>query len=85
MWWHACREIRALTSGLAELTGHPVRERCTRLNQMVVLLTLESVDEVNEVWADSSIAWRLSAAEVRSVLACRADLDPSSIASLLLE
>jgi hypothetical protein len=84
-WEHACREVRSLTNGLAEVTGHSVRERCAGLNQMVVLLTLESVAEVNEVWADSSIAWRLSAAEARSVLACRVDLDSSSIASLLME
>jgi conserved oligomeric Golgi complex subunit 4 len=73
-----------LTSGLADVTGQAVRERFARLNQMVLLLAMESLVEVAELWADTSIAWRLSAAEVRTVLACRVDLEPSDIASLSL-
>ena len=80
-----CRDVRALTSGLADITGQPVRERCARLTQTVMLLTLESLDEVSELWADGSVTWRLSAAEARSVLASRTDLDRSAVAELRLD
>lgn len=80
-----CRDVRALTSGLADITGQPVRERCARLTQMVMLLTLESLEEVGELWADGSVTWRLSAAEARAVLASRTDLERSAVAELQLE
>jgi hypothetical protein len=79
------RDVRALTSGMADATGQPVRERFARLHQIVLLLTQESTAEVEELWGDASVAWRLSPAEVRSVLACRVDLDRAALASLALE
>ena len=79
-----CRDVRTLTNGLADATGQTVRERFARLNQMVLLLTQESVGEVAELWADASVSWRLPPAEVRSVLSCRVDLDRAAIAALPL-
>ena len=78
------RDVRTLTSALAAITGQPVRERFARLNQMVLLLTTESLAEVAELWADGSMTWRLSAAEVRTVLASRTDLDRAAVAGLAL-
>jgi conserved oligomeric Golgi complex subunit 4 len=78
-----CRDVRTLTNGLADATGQTVRERFARLNQMVLLLTQETVAEVAELWADPSVSWRLTPSEVRSVLSCRVDLDRTAIAALV--
>ena len=76
--------MRALTSGLAEATGQPVRDRVARLHQVVLLLTQETTAEVAELWADATVTWRLTAQEARALLACRTDLDQSAVAALAL-
>eukprot|EP01025_Chloroclados_australasicus_P029370 TRINITY_DN29355_c0_g1_i1.p3 TRINITY_DN29355_c0_g1~~TRINITY_DN29355_c0_g1_i1.p3 ORF type:complete len:115 (-),score=17.30 TRINITY_DN29355_c0_g1_i1:55-366(-) len=79
------RDIRSLTAGLAEVAKQPVRERFARLTQIVELLTIESVDEVATLRSDETVTWRLSAAEVKSVLSWRVDLDRATIANLVLQ
>lgn len=80
-----CRDVRTLTAALAELTGQAVRERFARLNQMLLLLTVDTLSEVGDLWSDSSMTWRLSAMEVRTVLSSRSDLDRAAIAALPLD
>jgi hypothetical protein len=45
-----------------------VRDKFARLNQMAIILSLESVDEFLDYWGDESghITWRLTPAEVRA-------------------
>jgi conserved oligomeric Golgi complex subunit 4 len=80
----ACRDVRALTGGLADATGQAVRERFARLHQIAMLLTQESTQEIAELWSDASVSWRLSPAEVRTVLSNRIDLDQAAVAALQL-
>jgi hypothetical protein len=51
---------------------------------MVTILTLESLDEMADVWADDTLTWRLSQGEVKTVLSQRVDFDRASIAALRL-
>lgn len=76
--------MRALSTGLHEVTGQPIRERFARLSQVVELLTLETVHEVTALWSDESIAWRISPAEVKAILSWRSDFDPADISALQL-
>lgn len=76
--------MRALSTGLHEVTGQPIRERFARLSQMVELLTLESLHEVSALWSDEAIAWRISPAEVKVILSWRSDFDRADIAALQL-
>lgn len=76
------RDVRALSTGLAEVTEQPVRERFARLNQVVELLTLETLSDVMELWNDGAITWRINASEVRQVLSWRSDFDRAEISGL---
>ncbi|KAL6746871.1 component of oligomeric golgi complex 4 [Haematococcus lacustris] len=79
------RDTRTLVSHLADLTHRTVRDKFARLNQMALVLGLESVDELVDYWGgDSALTWRLTAAEVRSTLSQRADFSPAAIAALQL-
>lgn len=76
--------MRTLSTGLHEVTGQPIRERFARLSQVVELLTIENVHQVNALWSDESIAWRLSPTEVKSILSWRSDFERAEIAALQL-
>ncbi|KAF5839442.1 hypothetical protein DUNSADRAFT_727 [Dunaliella salina] len=79
------RDIRALVGHLSELTSRTVRDKFARLNQMALVLGLETVEELADYWGgDSTITWRLSAAEVRSTLAQRTDFSREAIKALPL-
>lgn len=73
-------------SRLSELTSKTVRDKFARLSQMAIILSLESVDELLDYWGDNagSITWRLTPAEVRAVLAQRADFSRERIVALPL-
>ncbi|GHP08915.1 hypothetical protein PPROV_000765200 [Pycnococcus provasolii] len=78
------REIRKLSSRLASsLSSTPagIREKLSRLSQMATLVSLESEDEVLEVW-DAKVSWRLSASEVRKVLSLRDEFTRERINAL---
>ena len=79
-----CRDVRALSTGLAEVTEQPVRERFARLNQVVEILTLETLSDVMELWNDRAITWRINASEARHVLGWRSDFDRAEISALQL-
>lgn len=68
------KEVRALVAFLSASTTWTIRDRLTRLTQIVVLLNLESCEEISEYWgpnASSNNTWRLTPAEVRQILALR--------------
>ena len=67
------KDLRAVGFYLVSLTSFPVREKLTRLNQMAMLLDLEELEDLYEIWGNNSgaITWRLTDAEVRRVLSSR--------------
>ncbi|KAK3814314.1 MAG: COG4 transport protein-domain-containing protein [Benniella sp.] len=80
------KDLRAIGFHLVSLTSFPVREKLTRLNQMVMLLDLEELADLDEIWGNNSgaITWRLTEKEVRHVLSSRADFRPEDVAKLAL-
>jgi len=69
---------------MVSLTTFPLREKLTRLNQMAMLLDLEELDDLFEIWGNNAgaITWRLTDQEVRRVLASRVDFHPDDVARL---
>ncbi|KAG0327438.1 Golgi transport complex subunit 4 [Dissophora globulifera] len=80
------KDLRAVGFYLVSLTSFPVREKLTRLNQMAMLLDLEELEDLYEIWGNNSgaITWRLTDAEVRRVLSSRTDFHPEEVARLKL-
>jgi hypothetical protein len=70
-------------SALADRT---VRDRFARVTQIASLLSMESAREVLDYWGPGAgpVVWRLSASEVRKVLALRVDFRRDAIAQLAL-
>ncbi|KAF9183499.1 Golgi transport complex subunit 4 [Haplosporangium sp. Z 767] len=64
------KDLRAVGFYMTSLTSFPLREKLTRLNQMAMLLDLEELEDLYEIWGNNSgaITWRLTDAEVRRVL-----------------
>ncbi|XP_036324054.1 conserved oligomeric Golgi complex subunit 4 [Rhagoletis pomonella] len=71
------QEIRALSSYLTGVTSWSVRDKMTRLTQIATILNLEKVDELSDYWSpengNETPSWRLTAQEVRTLLALRTD------------
>nr|CAG4642373.1 EOG090X02VY [Evadne anonyx] len=69
------KELRALITYLSGATTWTIRDRFTRLTQIVTILNLESLSEISEYWGPNtgSITWRLTPSEVRKILALRTD------------
>ena len=68
------REVRSLVSFLSNVTTWSVRDKFSRLTQMSTVLNLETVGEMADIWgsgSSSAHAWKLSQAEVRTVLGLR--------------
>ncbi|KAJ3199662.1 Golgi transport complex subunit 4, partial [Dinochytrium kinnereticum] len=63
------KDVRALTSYLVSLTKWSMRERFARLSQISILLNLERLEEVHEMWGVKAggVQWRLTAGEVKRV------------------
>ena len=79
------RDVRILTSTLADITQQAVRDHFARLNQMATILSLESVAEFLDYWGESStISWRFGEAQVREILQQRIDFLQDQIAALPL-
>ena len=79
------RDVRILTSTLADITQHAVRDHFVRLSQMATILSLESVAEFLEYWGESSsISWRFGENQVREVLQQRTDFSRDEIIALPL-
>ncbi|KAG0227489.1 Golgi transport complex subunit 4 [Actinomortierella wolfii] len=81
------KDLRSVGFFLVSLTTWPMRDKLTRLNQMSMLLDLEELGDVYDVWghnAGGAITWRLTVAEVRRVLQLRIDFSPEDVAKLKL-
>ncbi|KAG0004651.1 Golgi transport complex subunit 4 [Modicella reniformis] len=80
------KDLRAAGFYMVSLSSFPLREKLTRLNQMVMLLDLEELEDLYEIWGNNSgaITWRLTDAEVRRILGSRTDFHPEEIARLRL-
>lgn len=80
------KDVRALVSALSEMTSRTVRDKFARLNQMGIVLSLESVEEFLDYWGDDTghITWRLTPAEVKGILAQRSDFSKEAIAAFPL-
>ncbi|KAF9585781.1 Golgi transport complex subunit 4 [Lunasporangiospora selenospora] len=80
------KDLRAVGYYMVNLTSFPLREKLTRLNQMAMLLDLEELEDLYEIWGNNAgaITWRLTDAEVRRVLSSRIDFRPEDVAALQL-
>lgn len=79
------KEIRVLVNYLTSLTSWSTREKFSRLSQIAILLSLDSLTELFEYWNSSlTITWRLTPNEIRQTLLLRADFKPDEVRSLKL-
>lgn len=81
------KDVRAVGFYMVSLTTtFPLREKLTRLNQMAMLLDLEELEDLYEIWGNNAgaITWRLTDQEVRRVLASRVDFHPDDVNRLRL-
>ncbi|KAG0095611.1 Golgi transport complex subunit 4 [Podila epicladia] len=80
------KDLRAVGFYLVSLTSFPLRDKLTRLNQQAMLLDLEELEDIYEIWGNNagSITWRLTDSEVRNVLGCRIDFSPEAVGQLQL-
>lgn len=80
------RDVRSLLTYFGTITQRTVRDRFVRVTQIVMLLSLDKLNEVMEYWGVGSngVVWRLSASEVRKVLGLRSDFRSDQIAALRL-
>eukprot|EP00894_Picocystis_sp_ML_P003597 jgi/Pico_ML_1/54114/g4536.t2 len=60
------KDVRNLIGRLSGLTQGTVRDKFSRLQQIAIILNLESVQEILDSWGDNagSLSWRLSPAEI---------------------
>ncbi|KAF9167818.1 Golgi transport complex subunit 4 [Actinomortierella ambigua] len=81
------KDLRSVGFFLVSLTTWPMRDKLTRLNQMSMLLDLEELRDIFDVWghnAGGAIAWRLTIMEVRRILQLRIDFSSDEVAKLKL-
>ncbi len=67
------KEVRALVNYLSTATTWTIRDRLTRLTQIVTLLNMENLAEIVEYWGPNAgpITWMLTPQEVRQILMLR--------------
>nr|CAG4650012.1 EOG090X02VY [Sida crystallina] len=80
------KEVRMLVAYLSAATTWTIRDRFTRLTQIVTLLNLEKLSELSEYWGPNagSITWRLKSSEVQQVLSLRTDFRGEELRRLKL-
>jgi hypothetical protein len=78
------KDVRQLSAYFSRSSQHTVRDKMARLVQMANILQLERPSEILDYWGDGNEVWRLSADEVRRVLALRADFQAKDISNLKL-
>ena len=73
-------------SHFSEIYQSSVREMFARLTQMATILCFESVEEMSDYWRDEreSINWRLSPAEIETILKLRRDFSEANISAFAL-
>eukprot|EP00731_Ephydatia_muelleri_P026667 Em0018g767a len=80
------RELRTLVAYISSLTQWPVRDKFSRLQQVVTILTLETLGEILDYWGSNAgpMIWRLSTSEVRRVLHLRVDFKADDVNKMKL-
>ena len=81
------RDVRMLTTTLADATQQGTREKFARLSQIATLLSLEAVDEVAELHGGgmaAGVRWHLGDTQIREILSLRHDFAQADIAALTL-
>lgn len=78
------KEIRSLASYLAAATSWSIRDKFARLSQIATILSIEKVEELVDYCGADAMAWRLTPAEARNILALRTDLKSDEIRRLKL-
>ncbi|KAI8849922.1 eukaryotic translation initiation factor 3 subunit 8 N-terminus-domain-containing protein [Chytridium lagenaria] len=80
------KDVRALTSYLVNLTKWSMRDKFSRLSQIAILMNLEKLAEIHEVWGAKAggVQWRLTVNEVKRYMALRVDFKAEEIAALQL-
>ncbi|CAJ0895435.1 9128_t:CDS:10 [Entrophospora sp. SA101] len=84
------KDLRSVTNYFLSKMQWPFRDRFTRLNQISILLNLETIDEIHEYWGGSSksssdfITWRLTVMEVKRIVGLRVDFNDEEISTLKL-
>ncbi|XP_032781515.2 conserved oligomeric Golgi complex subunit 4 isoform X1 [Daphnia magna] len=80
------KEIRALITYLSTTTTWTIRDRFTRLTQIVTILNIETLAEISEYWGPNAgtVTWRLTPQEVREILMLRTDFRADEIKRLKL-
>lgn len=73
------KEVRSLSSYLANATSWSVRDKFVRLTQIATVLSIEKLEELADYCGADAIAWRLSQTEVKKILALRTDLRPDDV------
>jgi len=76
------RDVRTFGKRLGEISSRSVRDKLSRLSQIVTLLNLEREVEVLDITSHGGL--RLSAAEIRQVLLLRVEFRKETIAQLRL-
>jgi len=80
------KEVRLLVAYLSAATTWTIRDRFTRLTQIVTLLNLEKLSELSEYWGPNSgsITWLLTPNQVRQILSLRTDFRSEEVKRLKL-
>ena len=80
------KEYRQLASYLTNIAGWKVREKCSKLSQIVNILTSDSVDEAVNFFKqlETSSTGILTLNDLRKVLALRVDFPKDKIKSIKL-
>jgi hypothetical protein len=83
---HFEREIRKLVANLTSLMQCQMRDIFSRLNQIGMVLSFETFDEIMDYWGDRSglLTWRINRSEVKRILSLRVDFRLDSIEALQL-
>ncbi|XP_014217199.2 conserved oligomeric Golgi complex subunit 4 [Copidosoma floridanum] len=68
------KEVRSLAAYLSTATSWSVRDKFVRLTQIATVLSIEKTEELADYCGADAIAWRLTSAEVKKILALRSDL-----------
>ncbi len=83
---HFEREIRKLVANLTSLMQCQMRDIFSRLNQIGMVLSFETFDEIMDYWGDRSglLTWRINRSEVKRILSLRVDFRLESVEALQL-
>ncbi|EFA82174.1 oligomeric Golgi complex component [Heterostelium album PN500] len=80
------KDIRAVSNFFTKICRSTIRDKFSKLNQIISFLTLEKLGEVEEFWSENSSmsSWKLSPTEVKKILSVRIDFNPEAISRIKL-